>query len=34
MKQMHQKIVVFVPIGILKVLVLSMSHIFGMTVMI
>ena len=33
-KQMHQKNVIFAIIGILKILVLSMSHIFAMTVMI
>ena len=33
-KQMHQKIVIFVTIGILKILVLSMSYIFAMLVMI
>ena len=33
-KQMHQKSVVFVIIGILKILVLNMNHIFAMVVMI
>ena len=33
-KQMHQKNVMFVIIGILKISVLSMSHIFAMVVMI
>ena len=33
-KQMHQKNMIFVTIGILKILVLSMSHIFAMVVMI
>ena len=33
-KQMHQKNVIFVAIGILKILVLSMNHIFAMAVMI
>ena len=33
-KQMHQKNMIFVTIGILKILVLSMSHIFAMAVMI
>ena len=33
-KQMHQKIAIFVTIGILKILILSMSHIFAMVVMI
>ena len=33
-KQMHQKNVMFVTIGILKILVLSMNHIFSMAVMI
>ena len=33
-KQMHQKNLIFVTIGILKVLVLNMSHIFAMVVMI
>ena len=33
-KQMHQKNVIFVIIGILKILVLSVSHIFAMAVMI
>ena len=32
--QMHQKNMIFVTIGILKILVLSMSHIFAMVVMI
>ena len=29
-KQVHQKSVIFVTIGILKILVLSMNHIFAM----
>ena len=33
-KQMHQKNVIFVTIGILKILVVSMSHISAMAVMI
>ena len=33
-KKMHQKNMIFVTIGILKILVLSMSHIFVMVVMI
>ena len=33
-KQMHQNNVTFVTISILKILVLSMSHIFAMVVMI
>ena len=33
-KQMHQENMIFVTIGILKILVLSMSHIFAMVVMI
>ena len=33
-KQMHQKNAIFATIGILKILVLSMSHIFAMAVMI
>ena len=33
-KQMHQKNMTFVTIGILKILVLSMKHIFAMVVMI
>ena len=33
-KQMHQKNVIFVTIGILKILALSMNHIFAMAVMI
>ena len=33
-KQMHQKNVIFVTIGNLKILVLSMSHIFAVVVMI
>ena len=33
-KEMHQKNVILVTIGILKILVLSMSHIFAMAVMI
>ena len=33
-KQMHQKNVIFVTIDILKILVLSMSHIFPKAVMI
>ena len=33
-KQMHQENVIFVIIGILNILVLSMSHIFAMAVMI
>ena len=32
-KQMHQKNVVFVIIGALKILVLNMNHIFAMVVM-
>ena len=33
-KKMHQKNVIFLTIGILKILFLSMSHIFAMVVMI
>ena len=33
-KQVRQKNVIFVTIGILKILVLSMNHIFAMVVMI
>ena len=33
-KQMHQKNVIFVTIGILKILALIMNHIFAMAVMI
>ena len=33
-KQVHQKNVIFVPIGILKILVLGMNRIFAMVVMI
>ena len=33
-KQVHQKNVIFVTFGILKILVLSMNHIFAMVVMI
>ena len=33
-KQMHQKNMIFVTIGILRILVLSMSHIFAVVVMI
>ena len=33
-KRVHQKNVIFVIIGILKILILSMSHIFAMVVMI
>ena len=33
-KQMHQKIVIFVTIGVFKILVLSMSYIFAMVVII
>ena len=33
-KQIYQKNVIFVTIGILKILVLSMNHIFAMVVMI
>ena len=33
-KEIHQKNVIFVTISILKILVLSMSHIFAMAVMI
>ena len=33
-KQVHQKCVIFVTIGILKLLVVSMNHIFAMDVMI
>ena len=34
MKQVHQKNVIFVTIGVLKILVLRMSHIFPMAVII
>ena len=33
-KQVHQKSVIFVTIGVLKILVLSMNHIFAMVIMI
>ena len=33
-KQVHQKNMIFVTIGILKILVLSMNHTFAMAVMI
>ena len=33
-KQVHQKNVIFVTTGILKILVLGMNHIFAMVVMI
>ena len=33
-KQMHKKTAIFVTIGILKILILSTSHIFAMVVMI
>ena len=33
-KQMHQKSVIFVIIGTLKILVLNMNHIFAMVVMV
>ena len=33
-KQMHQKNVIFVTIGVFKILVLSMNHIFAMVIMI
>ena len=34
MKQMHEKNMIFVIIGFLKILVLNMSHIFVMVVMV
>ena len=33
-KQVHQKSVIFVTIGVLKILVLSMNHIFAMVVIV
>ena len=33
-KQMHHKNVMFVTIGVLKILILSMNHIFAMAIMI